>query len=172
MHLLEVIPIARGITKETLSYFAKDVMSPGSLVHVPLHSREIPALVVNCEDMRRAKVRIKESDYALKKISDKTPEPFIPTEYIHAAKQTARYFATTTGAVLYATIPSSLFLEGMNTKVAKETSDICIFQAETHERIAHYKSLIREAFALKNSLAFIAPTIADVERLREELQRE
>ena len=59
MYVITVIPIARGIGKEVLSYFTATKTEIGALVSVPLRKKMIEALVVRSVDAREMKTEIR-----------------------------------------------------------------------------------------------------------------
>ena len=59
MKIVNVIPLAKGIFKEQLSYFTSKEALPGSIVSVPVRGRKINALVVSSEDVSEVKAAIK-----------------------------------------------------------------------------------------------------------------
>jgi len=183
MYLLEVIPIARGIAKETLSYFSKTEILPGFVVFVPLRSRVIPSIVLSIKEIKDVKTQLRGSQFALRKVSPKKAVPFLTKEFITTAQKVALHSATTTGAVLYIMLPKPILdsIEAIkkgeaesNTTTApprKILGDKLVFQAETDERISRYRAIIRESFARNSSIMIIVPTIADIERVHDELAR-
>ena len=67
MKILEVIPIARGINSDTLSYFSGTDVTVGSIVSVPLRKKNIPALVIGLKDAEESKTEIRKSSFFTKK---------------------------------------------------------------------------------------------------------
>src|SRR3989344_3750340 len=183
MYLLDVIPIARGIAKETLSYFSSEKIEPGSIVFVPLRKRAVPALVLVNTRAVEAKTRLRTSTFALRRILRRKSYSFLTPAFMKAATETACYFGTTTGAVLHTMLPQpileSISKKSSHTERGREASakatDIrgekVIFQAETNERMSRYKSLIRESFAQQKSIVIIVPTIVDTEQIYDKLSR-
>ena len=178
MKLIDVIPLSRGIGKETLSYFTLAEISPGAVVLVPLRSKKISALVVRVEDAALAKAEIKNADFAIKKVDAvKTAQLFSP-EFVRAAQDTARYFAATTGSVLGALVPGpvlkragGLELPSQETKQGKKNPEKWVIQGEDEERFASYRSRIRQEFAQKHSVFFCVPTIEDAKRSQKLLEK-
>ena len=68
MKLLSVIPISRGINKETLSYFTGSDITVGSVVKVPLRKKIIPAIVISAEEVSDVKAEIKNADFETRKV--------------------------------------------------------------------------------------------------------
>jgi primosomal protein N' len=184
MHIVTVIPIARGIDKETLSYFTASDIKPGSLVQVPVRNRTIPALAISCESADSKKAELKTFAYALKKLEKHQAQQFFHPAFIEAASMAADYFAGSTGSIL-ASITSKTILELADkitpieiptevSALAGESTTIqepYALQADEEERLAYYKSLIREQFARKKSVFFCLPTIQDTKRLNEMLPK-
>lgn len=105
MYVISVIPIARGIGKETLSYFTSSKVVAGSLVTVPLRKKNIEALVVDVEDARMMKSEIKRADFALRKVGELVSTPFLSTAFMQTVADTAKFHGATTGAVLKVLLP-------------------------------------------------------------------
>ncbi len=182
MQLIEVNPIARGITKESLTYFRSQPTKVGDIVFVPLRKRVVPALVTKIENMQDVKARLKASSFVVRKTTTKKSISFLPPQFIKAAQETALYTASTTGAVLHSFIPQSI-LDGLekqksftNINYAEDTKksipgEVLILQAENEERLSRYKNIIRESFARKKSVFITTPSIADAEHLKKEMSR-
>lgn len=181
MFVIDVIPIAKGITRETLSYFTSKEAVPGGIVTVPVRNKKIRALVVSATPVEDNKTKIKTSDYAMRKVENLEKQELLLPGFIAAAKEAAAYFATTTGAVLNALLPKAI-LESLPKTAAfirveekqKEysaRSEKYIIQTEEEERFSHYRSLIREEFAKKSSVLFILPTIEETERTAKLLEK-
>ena len=67
MKLVHVIPISKGIQRDKLSYFSAQDIPDGALVSVPLRNRTVFAIVVNSEEAKDVKAKLKSSDFAMKK---------------------------------------------------------------------------------------------------------
>ena len=180
MKLIEVIPISRGIPKESLSYFSSVAVPVGSVVKVPLRKKVIPAIVISATDAQEAKSDIKDLDFPLKKIERTKFAKFLTEDFVEASKETAKYFAGSTGSVLYSLVPKVLLenvdkikihevIEAENKK--PQIYDKFVIQATDDERYASYKSLIREEFAKNLSVFFCLPTIQDIKKAAENLQK-
>lgn len=178
MHVVRVAPLSRIITKETLSYFTSKPIYPGSIVKVPLRNKTANALVLSSEPLEKSKIGIKRASYKLKKIADTRAEPLFLPHFIKVAEKAARYFATSSGAVITTLTPQAI-LKRNNAKTAPIQKsrlqapgyELLLFQAADNERIAEYKSIVREEFARGHSVFFCMPTVEDVERVSEALQK-
>ncbi|MDO8482660.1 MAG: hypothetical protein Q7S86_02480 [bacterium] len=177
MFLIEVIPISRGIGKDTLSYFSAGAISEGSLVEVPLRKRTVSALVISCRDAREAKSEIRTSDFVMKKVTEFKSERFLSEEFMNAARVTAKFFATSIGSVLNLLVPKTildgqaLFRPSNAASNVAASFDRLALQADESERFANYRSLVREEFARKRSVFLCVPTAEDVKRLTAELSK-
>jgi primosomal protein N' len=183
MRVLEVIPISRGITSETLSYFTGSDISIGSIIKVPLRKRVIPALVVSSKEVEDMKSEIKNSLFALKKVEKLKSFNLLKKEFIESSCKMADYYAGTTGSVLSSIIPK-VFIENadkfsaLNDSVVAEKIESVlpiqekfVLQSSDEDRYAHYKSIIREEFARGSSVFFCLPTIQDIKKAVEKLQK-
>jgi len=181
--LVYVVPIARGVGKEYLTYYTAKNVQPGSIVSVPIRSRTKHALVVHTEPAGDLKAQVKSSAYALKKVHSVNAQQFFLPSFIRAAQTAADYFAHTTGSVLSAltpaaihTFPETIFrkqgsIAQEHPKDTETKTEQYLIQASDAERISTYKSIIREEFAQKNSVFFCLPEISEIEQVAETLER-
>lgn len=185
MDIIRVIPISRGISKSELSYFSANDIPIGSIVGIPLRSKEVPALVVGSEDLKNAKSRIRSADFKLKKISVKKGRCLLSFPFIEASRKTANERASSLGAALHSLIPK-VILEDIE-KIAEPVfeneskerktnyytpvSESLILQDTFENRIENYKNLIRESFARNESILLVAPTIREAEDLYYTLKK-
>ncbi|MFA6227151.1 MAG: primosomal protein N' [Candidatus Paceibacterota bacterium] len=180
MRALEVIPISRGISKETLSYFTGSDISVGAIVKVPLRKRVIPALVISVREVEDIKSEIKRSPFPLRKVEKMKSFHLLSKEFVEASQKVADYYAGSTGAVLSSIIPKVIFENAEKIKVPQEISNTdtnitsaekFVIQSNDEDRYAHYKSIIREEFAKDSSVFFCLPTIQDIKKAVEKLQK-
>ena len=185
MKIITVVPITSGVFKETLSYFSTQDVPLGSIIEVPVRRRLIPALVVESENVEKKKAAIKSSSFTLKKIAPENAAPFFSVPCVHAAKKTAEYYATTTGEVLKTLIPKEIIEDHIKTtqrhkkqKTARKhrvmevpVGETFVLQADDKERMATYRSIVRESFAKNKSVFLCLPQTADVLFAEEALKR-
>jgi primosomal protein N' len=177
MHIVSIIPIARGIPFDTLSYFNADFVRPGTIVDITIGRQVIPGIVTNSQSAIEVKTAVKQASFSLKKIKAiRGHAPFF--EHIaHALKETSARTLTPIGAIAANVIPSFLFeyitAEKMfdqelerKTAFKKDT----VFGTRT-DRLDYYKRVIRTAFAEKKSVLFIAPTIRSVLDWKTQLEK-
>lgn len=180
--IVSVVPIARGVGRETLTYFTLRDIREGMLVSVPLRARKVPALVFAVREAALEKTDIKSAAFNLKKIGESKGFVLSPS-FVRAAEKTARYFAARTGAVLESLVPDAVLEDAPTIRTIKNNSaektasatipkyEKLLLQASEEEREAIYKSLIREEFAKKHSVFLSLPTVHDIERIESALNR-
>lgn len=176
MNILEVIPIAKAISKETLTYFSALTIPLGSVVEIPLRTRKIHGIVVSCQLVSSKKEEIKNLSYSIKKIDTVHEKTFLLPSFVESAKNIAEYTASSTGAVLSILVPKVLIesiqsLRQPELVIEKRKTEILVLQASDEERYAMYKSYIREEFARKGSVFFILPTIEAIKTAKQTLEK-
>lgn len=168
MKLITVIPITKGFFKDSLTYFTSHDVGTGALVSVPLRNKMVPALVVEVQSIEEKKADLKAATYGLRRAHNLISKQFFTPEFVTAARRTADYFAAPLGQVIKSFVPK-LILEtkGLEAKTRAGNLDTryerVAVQAGDEERMAYYKSFIREEFAKKRSVFFCLPTLADIE---------
>ncbi len=198
MFIVEVIPIARGIFKETLSYFAKSAPTIGSLVSVPVRGKKALALVVATGSAKERKTEIRRGSFALRKLGVLRSAPFLTKEFLSASEKTAEYHIGTLGGVLSTLLPKEILELPRNKKTEKEKpgengekdeelqeikkteaaqkiglpiAEKLVFQGRLEDRLMEYKSLVRENFARGKSVFLLFPTVKEAEVLTKELEK-
>ena len=181
MNIIEVIPISRGIGTDTLSYFTSLELPIGALVDVPLRSKKIHGIVVSTRKAEDMKGEIKSAGYALKKIDKIKSSEFFSKAFMNTVQEAADYYATSVGAVIDVLVPEYILknIGKLKAEKKKEGNDSglktlrekYVVQGDDDERYGTWKSLIRQEFAKKRSLFFLMPTIEDVERTFELLEK-
>ena len=177
MKLLSVIPIVRGINKESLSYFTGSEVTVGSVVKVPIRKKIIPAIVISVADVADVKAEIKNADFETRKVEKIKSSALLSPEFMTAVSDSALFFASTSGGILHSVIPKAIIegaekikVEMKNLKVERSHEKLVI-QSDDEERYATYKSLIREEFAKGYSVFFCLPTIQDIKKAHEKLSK-
>jgi len=182
MYIIECLPLTKGLNKDSLSYFSKDFLEPGSLIKVNIRNKSNNALVLESRDAVEVKSEIKSADYQLKKISSFSTKPFLQKEFLEAVKKTAQYFVASEGGVLAQLLPKVLLENpSLLSKIPRggleENSlrpplrNIEILQAPDDERFMHYRSLIREQFAKKKSVFICMPQNEGIKLAKEKLEK-
>lgn len=183
MKVVDVLPLSKGIFRESLSYFTNDEnVTLGSVVSVPVRGRSISALVSSIRDARDLKTDLKKSSFSLRKIEKLKSAPFLLPEFMQAAEDTARFSSGGVGAVLGAFLPKAI-LESRRLlrmkaprapykkKSGKPVREVSVLQASDEERFSEYKSLIRERFARGLSVYLCFSTTQEANELLSSLDR-
>ena len=186
MKIVTVIPLAKGIFKENLTYFSAQNILDGSIVSISVRNKKILGIAVSSEEVSSAKSNIKEMSFNLKKILEVKKKTIFSTEFLKAGIEMSEYSAVQTGMGLTALLPAS-FREGYdkisplpsppprggqqveslkNLKLEKK-----LFQASFIDRISFYKTFIRGSFAEKKSVFMLLPTEYDIEIFSEMLSK-
>lgn len=176
MQVATVIPIARGIPFDTLTYYSADTLQNGTLVEIPFGKQTINGIVVDCIPLTEAKTLVKSAAFSLKKI--KRIVAHIPyfERAISALRTTAAQSFAPIGAVAGAVIPSILFDHIAGEKISVEQNSNTTFiehctVATIADRANTYKQLIRTAFAEKKSVVFVTPTIRGLAEWKGQLEK-
>lgn len=172
MKIVSVIPLSKGIWRESLSYFTAQEVSLGSLVSVPIKNKMIDGLVVAEKAVKDLKTQIKKTDFGWRKINRVKKANYFSPEFVRAANLTAEYYAVFTGQVIKSLIPQIILEKLPDLKLPewhdpreKIMAEIMAIQEPDEERLSFYKSLIRESFAKKQSIFLCLPTRADIEKV-------
>lgn len=181
MFIVEVIPISKSVKVDTLSYFTLKELTIGSIVTVPLRSKNISAIVVSIRKAEDIKSEIKSASFSLKKLDKVKSKEFFGKEFMEMVNDLATYNATSIGSVINTLVPeyllkniSKLKIEDRERKIDTKSNIIkekYAVQGDDEERYGEWKSLIRQEFAKKKSILFINPTIEDAEHSFELLEK-
>jgi primosomal protein N' len=170
MHIATVIPIARGIPFDALTYYAAEALPAGTLVKVPLGRQSIHGFVTETVPLAEAKAYVKSAAFSLKKISSVVSHIPYFEAVTSALKATGAQTLAPVGAVAASVIAQVLFEylppEKLTTilpaPLPSDTIQLFTEQAiagTRAERVDTYKRMIRSAFAEKKSVLFVVPTI-------------
>lgn len=178
MQIITVAPIARGALQGALTYFSKEPIARGMVVVVPIRTREVPAIVLECREVSEERSSIRSSDYAIRKITRAKPRRIWLPSFLKAIEKTADLSAQKNGEVLLALTPRAILdahLEGLLKEpvITEEISKFEIFatQGSTKIRYEEYQRLVRESFARHESVFICVPTEDDVLRITKEIGR-
>lgn len=179
MYIVKVIPLKTGIPKESLTYFTTQDVSIGDVVRVSIRNRVIPAIVFVVQSMKDEKMNIKSADFNLKKINTIVGPSTIPSEFFETIQELKEYYLTNTGVLISTIVPSFIFdsyeklSKPLPFKKIKSSipTERLVYQSTTEDRITYYKTYIRGAFAKKESVMIILPTIHELESVYESLRK-
>mgnify|MGYP001810140119 CR=1 FL=1 len=180
MYIITVIPLIKRSQKEYLSYFSINEIPLGSIVTIPVRNKIVDAIVMSTEEVRDIKSDIKNADYQLKKIIQVKGDSPFDKNFFNACKKMKYYTLSNTGSIIKSLVPSVFIenissLQKVNLEENKNEQNIkhekLIFQTTPSDRLAFYRTLIREAFAKKESVFICVPTKYDINHFNKELKR-
>lgn len=182
MKIVDVIPVAKGVFKERLSYFTSKNVSSGALVEVPVKNKFIPAVVSSVFNAKEYKISVKDSSLSLKPVKKIISENFFTPEFLQACKEIAEYFVSTHGSVLKDFMPEAVLKSGFDAEKEillpeadsenpSQKGETMLLQAPGKERVLYYRSIVREEFARNKSVFFCLPATFEMEDIFQELKR-
>jgi primosomal protein N' len=180
MKLVTVIPLGKGIYKEQLTYFTTHELGMGALVMVPIQNRQVPSLVIKVETVADAKSQLRRADFAIKKISKVLAPVFFLPEFIEACQITANYYVAGVGQIISSLLPKAILeaagsIKSTVTYESPSTDNLrledLVLQDTDRERMVQYKSLIREAFARNHSVFLCLPTVSEIGKALDSLEK-
>ncbi len=174
LNIIDVIPLVRSKFADTLTYFTTTEVPVGAIVAVPLRSKSIHAIVVNSRPAIDLKTEIKNAPYEIRKLGKVKTTSFFPATFMDACKTLADYYATNIGSVIDSLV-SDVLMENANkipvpihqarffhniepSTIIDETFAV---QGDDDDRLGSWRSLIRQEFARKRSLAIYVPTVEE-----------
>jgi primosomal protein N' (replication factor Y) len=172
MFVIEVIPIAKSVGTDTLSYFTSHELPLGAVVSVPLRKKTVQGIVYDSRKVEDVKSEIRNAPYSLRKLQKIKSTEFFTTEFMDAVQSAADYYATTVGAVLDILVPEYILKNIGKFKKNKKQAQVShvqkstrhekyVVQGDDEERYSTWKSLIRQEFAKKKSVFFLYPTVEE-----------
>lgn len=176
MYVVKVAPITKGLFKGELSYFSKEDLPRGALALATIRGKSTPSIILESSPLDEQKTSVRKSAFALKKLGNLKERSYLSEVCIRAAEETALYHACSLPEALSTLLPNTYTGAGLPYPLLKERSfntkvEEYVLQDSDTDRYAHYKRLVREAFARKRSLMFVVPTYADLIYAERELGR-
>lgn len=176
MQILHVIPIARSLETEVLSYFSVKKVTHGTMVTVPLRKKKIRAIVVNSFSVTDLKSQVKGAGYQLRNISEIHDIQVFSPAFLKTTETIKNFYASTSGRVLNNVTPA-LLLKDLSSFQRKEGSKkstsfhLRVLQRPLEERIDYYKTLFREKIFHDESMHIVCPTREHCEYIFEYLKK-
>lgn len=166
MFIIEVIPLQKGIPRDTLSYFSMREIALGALVNVPLQSRTIQGIVIKNTPAKDMRASIRTGSFSLKPIDSVVQEKGFPAKIITTLQEISEQTLVPLGTVLMQLFPEPVFPFFQNWKhIPGPKPETRIIQSSTQDRFDYYKVIVRESLSKKKSIHFIASTPFEVIRL-------
>ncbi len=184
MNIISVIPLDKAKIASELTYFTSSDVPVGAIVSVPLRSKKIQAIVTDSKPAADYKSEIKTATFEIRKLDEVKATLFFPQSFIEACKILADHYATTIGAVIDTLVSDSILanigqiappLPGQPSLALsakkKDWRPSLAMQGDEADRMSSWRSLIRQEFAKKKSLAIYAPAIEDCDSLFKSLEK-
>ncbi|MDE2038028.1 MAG: hypothetical protein KGI69_02285 [Patescibacteria group bacterium] len=189
MNIITVIPITRSKVAPELSYFTASDVPVGAIVTVPLRSKAIHAVVSGSRPAADLKAEIKSAPFEIRKLGAVKASAFFPAAFLEACAALAEHYAATTGAVLRSLVSetvlesagrippplpvqaSLLGTAGPSARQGPSMDETCVVQGDDADRLSAWRSLVRQEFARKRSVAFHLPTAEDARQLYAALEK-
>ena len=176
MHVLEVIPVRRGMSRESLSYFSNTPYERGTVLSIPLRNGVVSGVVIECTEASTAKTALRAATFSLRKVPAQDNIEILPRSILKTVDHLAAYHAASPGAVLFSLLPQNVLrnpeegIISLRHPPSDEQEHVHrVLQKTTEERYVYYQSIVREAFAGRASVVLVAPTIADIHYAKEVL---
>lgn len=165
MYVVDILPLAKGIRVESLTYFSGAYIANGTIVTVPMQSREIRGIVCRCRKAAEMKAELKRMPYEMKEITTIGNQIFFG-QFISACRSFARFSGVTTGSVIRALTPQPLITN--SDELPKISSDIYlpditapqprIIQTIQHKQYGYINSMIQKQLKNDTSVFVCCPT--------------
>lgn len=165
MYVVDILPLAKGVRTESLTYFSGEQVQSGTIVMAPMQNRKIRGVVSRCRDAKDMKAELKQMPYEMREISSVGSQIFF-AQYIAACRSFARFSGVTTGSVIRSLTPRSII--DNSDDLPQITSDIFlpnitaphprIIQTTTRKQQRYINSLIQKQLNQQSSVFICAPT--------------
>lgn len=178
VYVVTVIPLSKSLPKDHLDYFSTKKINIGDIVEIPIRKQKHKAIVIETHEAKNKKADLKEAGFQLKALSKIIgPSPF-NHEFIQTLTELKKYYIGSMSQIFSESI-SQIILENLETLKSQSEKKIqyplpkekLLLQYPWEERIAFYKTLIRESFAKGESVRLIVPTIQDATLVEEILSK-
>jgi len=139
------MPISTSAHTDVLDYFSKDPVEPGCIVQISLRKKIINGLVLTVRPLADAKHSIKQSRFALKKITKVVGPSPISATTLQAIQSVARYVATAPGIVVANSVPSWLLESKILPRQSLSQQSVGsthILQVSLSDRVQYYKEQV------------------------------
>lgn len=172
MYVIEVTPLNVGGSVETLSYFSSVPYERGSIITIPIRSRDTDAVVLSVAPVSSLKTALRAATFTLRKLPPQVIVGHLSETFLSLVDEISRERALHSTEVLTALVPKrrQLMMKRGDKEKREHEHGVKLFVAPTSERLDAYKSIIRESFAQGYSVLFVSPTIRGVEIATRELR--
>lgn len=166
MYVVTIIPVARGIFKEELSYFSTFPVTVGDMATVQARNQEIKGLVVAVRSARDLKSELKQTRFSLKKIL-RTESSSISPALLAVAIYGGAYFAANISQVLGSMFPKRILphlqllsphTRRQSVSGQKNALSFC-FEGAASDRLAYIHDVLAKEYG---KILYIAPSVYEL----------
>src|SRR3989344_2454572 len=100
MKILEVIPLAKGVVYETLTYFTSKDAEAGDVVSIPLRKKIINGIVLSATNIDEDKILLKSAGHSFRKINEVKGKSIFRSEFLRTAEKMRGYCSCSIGTIL------------------------------------------------------------------------
>lgn len=176
MFVITVVPLRRGISIETLSYFSSEAYPEGTVVTIPVRNATALGLVTQSEEVSTAKTALKAATFSLRRLPSQQNSYRLGEAYIKTATKLSDYYAVPMGMILYNLLPPEIRdgeipLPHTHHLTYTDVHPPTILQAAKEDRFRAYRSLVRETFAHCGSVLLVVPSTIEATTLKDALEQ-
>jgi primosomal protein N' len=166
MYIVEIIPLQKGIPRDTLSYFSMKDVPLGAIVSVPLQSRSIEGIVIHVNSARDMKSSIRTGNFSLRQINGVVTEQGFPKKIIDRLIILSEQSMMPVGTLITQLFPEQTFQFFLNWKPSLvQKTEIRLIQSSCAGRYEHFKTIIKEQGGKQKSVHIIASTPFEVKKI-------
>lgn len=175
MFVVDVIPLIRGTSLESLSYFSSQLYPVGSFVEVPIRGKSCLSLVVRQAPVSSTKTALKAATFSLRKLPIQEGVRVLPPHVTDMVLELQKRYPASQGAILHNILPPDVrngTAQYPKSGPALSTEDTTptLITAPKAERYITYQSIIRSAFAHRGSVMLVIPHTEQLRQAKERLE--
>lgn len=165
MYVVDILPLAKGVRAESLTYFSGKKIPSGTMVMAPMQTREIRGVVSRCRNAKDMKAELKKMPYEMKEIASVGNQIFF-AQYIAACRSFARFSGVTAGSAIRSLTPKTII--DNSDELPRISSDIFlpnitapqprIIQTTQQKQYGYINSLIQKQLKERTSVFICTPT--------------
>jgi primosomal protein N' len=165
MYILEIIPLQKGIPRDTLSYFSMREIPLGAIVEIPFRSNTITGIVINSLSARDIKTNLRSSSFSLKPVGSIIHDQSFPAPILRGLQEISENTLVPMGTLVSTFFPDNVLEHYLEWKPMESISDIRIIELPEKKRFDYYVVLAKESLAKSHSIIFVAPTTIQIEKI-------
>jgi primosomal protein N' len=164
MFIVEVSPLLKGANLESLSYYSTVSYEPGTLLKIPVRSKEATGLVISSKPVSAARAAVRAATFSLRKLPEQVFDSGVSSNLADTAMELTKEVPASFGSILFSLLPPEVrdgdvpYPITADNVSKKGESTVTVLTDTFENRFVTYKSRVREAFAHRGSVLFVAPT--------------